>query len=205
MNAGIQDMVNLSWKLAMVLGGSAKPELLDTYESDRLPVIRELVAMTERATTVFNSTNPIAHAALTRLAPLVLSSSKVQNKAAPRLGQISATYRGRPFAKDGGSIGKWHAGDRVPDVPLAGGRLYDLLDTSTLTLLVSGGAGRIADAHAPWDGVIAVREVSLPGDMARGPAWLLVRPDGYLAAAGGPGDGHRLNRWLQRWLLPAAN
>ena len=40
MNAGIQDMVNLSWKLAMVLHGSAKPELLDTYESDRLPVIR---------------------------------------------------------------------------------------------------------------------------------------------------------------------
>ena len=38
---------------------AAKPELLDTYESDRLPVIRQLVAMTERATKVFNSTNPI--------------------------------------------------------------------------------------------------------------------------------------------------
>lgn len=205
MNAGIQDMVNLSWKLAMVLGGTAKPELLDTYESDRLPVIRELVAMTERATTVFNSTKPLVHAALTRLAPLVLSSSKVQNKAAPRLGQISATYRGRPGAKGGGSIGDLHAGDRVPDVPLAGGRLYDLLDMSTLTLLVSGGTGRIAEAHAPWDDVIAVREVSLPTGVATGPAWLLVRPDGYLAAAGGPADGDRLNHWLQRWLVPSAN
>ena len=160
--------------------------------------------MTERATTVFNSTNPIAHAALTRLAPLVLSNSTVQNKAAPRLGQISATYRGRPLAKGGGSIGTLAAGDRVPDVPLVGGRLYDLLDMSTLTLFVSGGAGRIADAHAPWDGVIAVREVSLPADVARGPAWLLVRPDGYLASAGGPGDGHRLNHWLRRWFVPAA-
>ena len=68
MNAGIQDMINLSWKLAMVLDGRAKPELLDTYESDRLPVIRQLVGMTERATRVFNSTSPFVHAALTRLA-----------------------------------------------------------------------------------------------------------------------------------------
>ena len=97
--------------------------------------------MTERATTVFNSTNPIAHAALTRLAPLVLSSSKVQNKAAPRLGQISATTAGAPIAKGGGPIGDLQAGDRVPDVRARRrSRLYDLLDMSTLTLLVSGGA-----------------------------------------------------------------
>ena len=50
MNAGIQDMVNLSWKLAMVLNGHARKDLLDTYQSDRLPVIRQLVRMTERAT-----------------------------------------------------------------------------------------------------------------------------------------------------------
>jgi 2-polyprenyl-6-methoxyphenol hydroxylase-like FAD-dependent oxidoreductase len=58
MNAGIQDMINLSWKLAMVLNGQARHELLDTYQSDRLPVIRQLVRMTERATKPFNSTNP---------------------------------------------------------------------------------------------------------------------------------------------------
>jgi 2-polyprenyl-6-methoxyphenol hydroxylase-like FAD-dependent oxidoreductase len=212
MNAGIQDMVNLSWKLAMVLRGAAKPELLDTYESDRLPVIKALVAMTERATTVFNSTNPIAHAALTRLAPFVLSNSKVQAKAAPRLGQISATYRGRPLARGGGSLGGLHAGDRVPDVAFGSfgeNRLYDLLDMSTLTLLVSGGADRLAEAYAPWADVIAVREVSLPqafpADPKNGPAWLLVRPDGYLAAAGGAGDADRLHHWLQHWLASAVN
>ena len=71
----------------MVLRGTGRPELLDTYETDRLPVIKQLVAMTERATKVFNSTNPVAHALLTRLAPVVLSKSAVQAKAAPRLGQ----------------------------------------------------------------------------------------------------------------------
>ena len=201
MNAGIQDMVNLSWKLAMVLKGQARSELLDTYESDRLPVIRQLVRMTERATKVFNSTNPLVHATLTRLAPMVLARSAVQDKAAPRLGQIAASYRGCPIAKGGGQIGPLCAGDRVPDIHLGEARLYDMLDLSTLTLFVAGGAGRIAEAHRPWDDVLAVRQVSVDTLAADGPAWLLVRPDGYLAAAGGPADATRLRNWLDRWLI----
>jgi hypothetical protein len=34
--------------------------------------------------------------------------------------------------------------------------------------------------------------------------WLLVRPDGYLAAAGGPDDGEVLSRWLRRWFIAPA-
>jgi 2-polyprenyl-6-methoxyphenol hydroxylase-like FAD-dependent oxidoreductase len=37
-NTGIQDAHNLAWKLAMVLKGEAAPTLLDTYETERLPV-----------------------------------------------------------------------------------------------------------------------------------------------------------------------
>jgi 2-polyprenyl-6-methoxyphenol hydroxylase-like FAD-dependent oxidoreductase len=204
MNAGIQDMVNLSWKLSMVLHGAATPELLDTYESDRLPVIRQLVAVTERATKTFNSTNPFAHAALTRLAPLALSRAKVQDKAAPRLGQVAFSYRGGPITKGGGRIGDLRAGDRVPDVALTGGRLYDVIDTSTLTLLISGGAKDIADAVRAWADVVTVREVALPAELVPGPGWLLVRPDGYLAAAGRVGDADRLRGWLSRWLTTRA-
>ena len=207
MNAGIQDMINLSWKLAMVLDGTARPELLDTYESDRLPVIRQLVGMTERATKVFNSTNPVAHAVLTRMAPIALARARVQAKAAPRLGQIAASYRGTPITKGGGRIGDLRAGDRVPDVALGGDgarRLYDLLATSTFTLLVADGAGAVARAVDPWAGVVAVRETALPPAWGSGSGWLLVRPDGYLAAAGGAGDAHRLRAWLTRWLTPSA-
>ena len=197
MNAGIQDMVNLSWKLAMVLDGRARPELLDTYQSDRLPVIRQLVRMTERATRAFNSTNPVMHAAVTRLAPVVLARSRVQDKAAPRLGQLAAGYRGCPIAKRGGRIGSLRAGDRVPDLRVGDGRLYDLLDLSTLTLFVTG--DRIPEAYRSWDGIVALRQVSIDAMPA---GWLLVRPDGYLAAAGGPDAGQVLSRWLERWLNP---
>jgi 2-polyprenyl-6-methoxyphenol hydroxylase-like FAD-dependent oxidoreductase len=200
MNAGIQDMINLSWKLAMVLNGHARQELLDTYQSDRLPVIRQLVRMTERATRTFNSTNRLAHTALTRLTPVVLSRSRVQNKAATRLGQLSAGYRGRPIAKGGGRIGSLRAGDRLPDLPVGPRRLYDLLDLSTLTLFING--DDLPDAYQPWRDVVALRQVSLDGIA---PGWLLVRPDGYLAAAGGSDDGRVLSRWLDRWFIAPAH
>jgi hypothetical protein len=197
MNAGIQDMINLSWKLAMVLNGQARQELLDTYQSDRLPVIRQLVRMTERATKAFNSTNPLVHAVITRLAPIVLAHSKVQDKAAPRLGQLAAGYRDCPIAKGGGRIGSLRAGDRVPDLRVGSGRLYDLLDLSTLTLFVTDGG--IPEAYRPWQDILALRQVSIDAIPA---GWLLVRPDGYVAAAGGPNDGPVLSRWLDRWLIP---
>ncbi|UKY55081.1 FAD-dependent oxidoreductase [Streptomyces inhibens] len=43
-NTGIQDAHNLAWKLAAVLNGSAGPELLATYETERQPVARETSA-----------------------------------------------------------------------------------------------------------------------------------------------------------------
>ena len=199
MNAGIQDMINLSWKLAMVLDGQAREELLDTYQSDRLPMISQLVQMTERVTRAFNSTNPLVHAAIARLAPIVLARSQVQDKAVPRLGQLAAGYRDCPIAKGGGRIGSLRAGDRVPDIPVGRGRLYDLLDLSTLTLIVTG--DRVPEEYRSWRDIVALRQVSID-EMPSG--WLLVRPDGYLAAAGGPDDGLVLSRWLDRWLIAPA-
>jgi len=195
MNAGIQDMINLSWKLAMVLNGQARPELLDTYQSDRLPVIRQLVRMTERVTRAFNSTNPFMHAAITRLAPIVLARSRVQDKAAPRLGQLVASYRDCPIAKGGGQIGSLRAGDRVPDLPVGDGRLYDLLDLSTLTLFVTGDG--MPEAYRPWRGILALRRVSIDAMPA---GWLLVRPDGYVAWASErmPGAA-QLSAAIDRW------
>ncbi|KAF1990709.1 3-propionate hydroxylase [Aulographum hederae CBS 113979] len=43
MNTGIHDAVNLGWKLALVLRGLAKPELLRTYETDRKPNVQKLI------------------------------------------------------------------------------------------------------------------------------------------------------------------
>ncbi|KWX67183.1 FAD-dependent oxidoreductase [Mycobacterium sp. NAZ190054] len=179
MNLGIQDMINLSWKLAMVLDGRAKPELLDTYSSERLPVIRRLVRFTEVGTRVFNSTNALVHAMRTRVAPRALARSRVQDAAAAMFGQLSAAYRGAGLNE--------RAGERVPDV--AG--LYDELDLGALTLFTDDGS--VSAAARGWVGVVTVR----PARVADG--WTLVRPDGYLAASGT--DGAELDRFLKRWFV----
>jgi phenol 2-monooxygenase (NADPH) len=47
MNAGMHDSVNLTWKLSLVLQGRAKPELLETYDSERRPNAEKLIKYDE--------------------------------------------------------------------------------------------------------------------------------------------------------------
>ncbi len=69
MNTGIQDAVNLGWKLAHTLRGLADPAVLDTYEPERAPVGRMVLRFTDRAFTIATSTNPIVRFIRTRIAP----------------------------------------------------------------------------------------------------------------------------------------
>ena len=85
MNTGIQDMVNLGWKLGMVYHGYARSELLDTYNEERLPIIKQLLATTERATDFFNSESPYIHALIEHALPIALSLNRSGVK-----GQISS-------------------------------------------------------------------------------------------------------------------
>ncbi|MCX2730796.1 FAD-dependent monooxygenase [Saccharopolyspora sp. NFXS83] len=229
MNTGIQDMINLAWKLAMVRRGQAAPELLDTYQTDRLPVIRALVRSTETATRILNSTNPVLHQAFSRIAPIALGTTAVQDKAAAVLGEVAASYRDSPIAAGGGGIGRLRAGDRVPDadvLPVSGGvagreseRLHELLDLGRFTLVVCDPAAdpaALAERFRPWSEVLIVRQVAVPADqpalrgtdsaivrdLAARPGLLLVRPDGYLAAAARGTGPERLAGWLRGWLTP---
>ncbi len=60
MNTGMQDVVNLAWKLALVVKGHADESLLDTYQGERHPVGQELLKGTDIATKVAVMRNPLA-------------------------------------------------------------------------------------------------------------------------------------------------
>lgn len=60
MNTGLQDVYNLSWKLALVINGDADEKLLDTYQEERHPVGQELLKGTDIATKVAVMRNPLA-------------------------------------------------------------------------------------------------------------------------------------------------
>jgi len=60
MNTGLQDAYNLGWKLALVVQGRADLRLLDSYESERLPVARRLLRTTDRAFRLVVADNALA-------------------------------------------------------------------------------------------------------------------------------------------------
>ncbi|MBU3887901.1 FAD-dependent monooxygenase [Methylosinus sp. KRF6] len=77
MNAGVQDAINLAWKLAAVVKGVASPELLDSYEDERLPIMRAIVRETELAQRAISLESPtrialrdLAAESLGRLRPI---------------------------------------------------------------------------------------------------------------------------------------
>ena len=220
MNTGIQDMVNLGWKLALVWQGKAAPELLDTYEQDRLPVIHDVVTRTETATDVINSRNALVHGLVTHLAPVFLGRQFVQGVGTGVISEVAAHYRASPLSHTEQAHGKLRAGDRVPDVEVLAeaddgdgtrqaSSLHACFDPSRFTLLVANG-GNVAglrESLRPWEGLVDTRRIaSADPDAAgsfsdlfgTGQNYLLVRPDGYLGFVGESWPA--LMEWLGRWL-----
>src|SRR6267154_4672060 len=162
MNTGIQDMLNLAWKLALVLKGQAPPALLDTYEQERLPVIRDVLANTEGLTNVIGSGN---------VGPWAQEAERAKDTIATRMCQLAIGYRDSPLSATYLQEGL-QAGDRVPDLPMRyhaeGGAgwqekaLFSLLDPSRFTLLSvrsAESAAAPADLYAavqPWCSLISV-------------------------------------------------
>ena len=111
MNTGIQDMINLAWKLALVAQGRATPDLLATYDEDRLPVIRDVLKRTEALTDVIGVENAWFRSAFNHVAPLVVGTGFVQDKATATVSQVAFDYRSSPLAVTQAHHGHLRAGD----------------------------------------------------------------------------------------------
>ena len=154
MNTGIQDAVNLGWKLAATLRGLAPPELLDTYQRERAPVGRRVVRFTDRLFTVATSTGPLPR--LVRgwvvpvVAPLLLRSRAVRRSAFRTASQLGIRYRASPLSTDGPHAPRRgpRAGDRLPDAVVERDgqttRLHAALSEPAWHLLLCG------PAQAAW-------------------------------------------------------
>src|SRR6202040_2926755 len=74
MNTGIGDAINLAWKLAAGLRGTAPDRLLDSFEAERIVFARRLVATTDRAFSFATAEGAIADVLRTRIFPLLISA-----------------------------------------------------------------------------------------------------------------------------------
>jgi hypothetical protein len=148
MNIGIQDAINLGWKLGLVCRGDAAPSLLDTYEIERGPVGRAVLRLTDRAFSVATTTNPallfIRSEIVPRLAPVLLRFRRLRGMAFRTVSELGIHYRRSPLSVDGPG-GRWHgiaAGKRLPDAPIVvAGRattLHTMTTAPTFHLLLCG-------------------------------------------------------------------
>ena len=225
MNTGIQDMINLAWKLAMVLKGQAPEALLDTYEQDRLPVMRDVLTKTEGLTDLIGSESPVIRGLFNHLGPWIGGAGIVQEKAAARMSQIALGYRWSTLSAEHIHGGDLKAGDRVPDIPVRCRRdgqwddeaLFGLLDPSRFVLLVVHPTDSepmpvaARDAVREWDDLVGVVELAPAADDAsrarfqsafgRSGGAFLVRPDGYIGLTTGNHAAPRLlGEYCRRWL-----
>jgi 2-polyprenyl-6-methoxyphenol hydroxylase-like FAD-dependent oxidoreductase len=122
MNTGIGDAMNLGWKLAEVLRGEASPQLLESYDPERIAFARGLVATTDHVFAILNGDGLFSRVFRTTIAPLVLPrlfGTRVGRRLAFRLlSQISVRYRRSPLSC--GRAGGVHAGDRLPWIATPG-------------------------------------------------------------------------------------
>jgi 2-polyprenyl-6-methoxyphenol hydroxylase-like FAD-dependent oxidoreductase len=218
MNAAIQDASNLGWKLAFATaqhGDSAV--LLGSYDRERRPVARQVLAMTHLVFWGEAATGRLPSLLRDRLAPLAaplvptLMSRRRSIAGGIRLmSQLAVSYRGSPLSLEGTPRPRRgpRAGDRLPDKPVCSAGLSIRLHE----LIARPGVHVLLDRDADWPGTVPLgplvnvyRLTSAPG---RG--LIAVRPDGYIGFRCQVADANQLNAWLARvravsWREDASN
>lgn len=133
MNTGMQDAINLAWKLGLVARGRAGEALLDSYSRERSAVgdmvLRNAGALTRMATLRHRRAQRLRNALL----PLAASTAAVTRRIRDTLGELSIAYRRSPIVRDERGIARWlrplRAGDRAPDIGLTDPRTGARVDS----------------------------------------------------------------------------
>jgi len=196
LNLGIQDAVNLGWKLAQVIAGTAPESLLDTYQTERHPVAARALEST-MAHTALARGDARTNALRDTLAELV-KYDEPRRRYAGMISGLDTRY----------DLGDGHPllGRRMPDLELVAetgptrvfsllhGARPVLLELTATSLEVAPWADRITRVAARHAGAW---ELPVIGAVPA-PAAVLIRPDGHVAWVG-DGTERDLQGALCRW------
>ncbi len=196
LNLGVQDAVNLGWKLAQVACGTSPETLLDTYQAERHPVAARALRMTMAQTALSRGDE--------RTKAVVETMSELLQMSEPRK-RIAGIMSGLDIHYD---LGEGHPllGRRMPDLDVltesGPRRVFTMLHDARPILLnlaepidIAPWADRVKRVDARYDGAW---ELPVIGAVAA-PTAVLIRPDGYVAWVGaGTDEGLRdaLSVWF---------
>ncbi|OMC30537.1 FAD-dependent oxidoreductase [Mycobacterium sp. GA-1841] len=187
LNLGLQDAVNLGWKLAAAVQGWAPGGLLDSYHSERWPA-GQRVMMHSMAQAALMAAGPEVSALRTLFGELLATPDGASH--------IAGLLSGSDIRYD---VGDTHrlSGYFVPDLVLDDGRRVAELLRSGRSMLLDLSGGAHVDVATRWRDRVDVEVATM---VDRPAAALLIRPDGYIAWATDEFDGEGLRASLARWL-----
>jgi 2-polyprenyl-6-methoxyphenol hydroxylase-like FAD-dependent oxidoreductase len=183
LNTGVQDAVNLGWKLAQVVSRTSPESLLDTYHAERHPVAARVLRNTMAQTALMRADDRIE--ALRDTVSELLSMDEPRKRFAAMMSGLDIHY----------DLGEGHPllGRRMPDLDLVtpGGtvRVFTLLHDAHPVLLNLGKPWGFD--ISPWARRVLAIDAEYAGDwelpalgQVAAPAAVLIRPDGYIAWVG---------------------
>jgi 3-(3-hydroxy-phenyl)propionate hydroxylase len=198
LGTGVQDAVNLGWKLAQVVNQTSPESLLDTYHAERHPVAARVLRNTMAQTALLRSDE--------RIEALRDTMSELLSMDEPRK-RFAAMQSGLDIHYD---LGEGHPllGRRMPDLDIvtANGplRVFTLLHGARPVLLHLGEPGGFD--ITPWADRVQLIDAEYAGTWelpvlgaVTAPTAVLIRPDGYVAWVGDPtqlGVADALTTWF---------
>lgn len=202
LQTGVQDAVNLGWKLAQVIKGISPDTLLDTYHAERHPVGARVLKNT-MAAIALRRADDRTQALRDTLAEL-LQGNEARRRFAGLMSGLDIRY----------DLGEGHPllGRRMPDLDITTSsaplRVYTLLHDARPVLLNFGERGALDTT--PWKDRVRLVDAGYNGvwelpaiGVVAAPAAVLVRPDGYVAWVG-DGTQSGLVEALTAWFGPSA-
>jgi 2-polyprenyl-6-methoxyphenol hydroxylase-like FAD-dependent oxidoreductase len=191
MNTGMQDAINLAWKLALVCRGEAAEEpLLDSYSTERSEIGRQVLANAGRLTQMAMLKGALLQGLRNHMAALLFGLPPVRRAMNNVLAELSIGYPDGPLTAVGAHLrGGPAAGARVPPIgqPIGAGRAP--------RFALFGAACEQSDALIRQFPALLEGEIRAP--FTQGGIWL-ARPDGYVALAAAQGDWQRVAAYLAR-------
>jgi 2-polyprenyl-6-methoxyphenol hydroxylase-like FAD-dependent oxidoreductase len=194
---GVQDAVNMGWKLAQVVKRTSPESLLDTYHAERHPVAARVLRNTMAQTALRRHDDRTK--ALSDIVSELLGMDEPRTRFAAMMTGLDIHY----------DLGEGHPllGRRMPDLDLVAAngplRVFRLLHEGRPVLINLGEHGAF-DAN-PWQGRVQLIDAEYVGrwelpvlGVVTAPTAVLIRPDGYVAWAGDPTDA-RLPDVLTAW------
>jgi 3-(3-hydroxy-phenyl)propionate hydroxylase len=201
LNIGVQDAMNLGWKLAQVIKGTAPESLLDTYYAERHPLAARVLRNTMAQVALRRPDD--GSKALGDIVAELLGMDEPRRRIAAEISGLDIHYE----------LGTGHPllGRRMPDLDLVVAhdslRVFSLLHGARPLLLNLGKPGRFD--LGPWAERIQLIEATYVGawnlpvlGFVAAPAALLIRPDGYVAWTGD--SDAALRGALTTWFGPPA-